>query len=293
MPETFVYHGTPPALLPLYSKTLLPKPKPDSDDISMPALSASLLGVPTAGSRLRRYQEVCGFAAHSHIPVTWPHVLAFPLHLKLLTEKQFPLPLLGLVHLRNTITQHRPIGAGENLDLYVSLGETIKGARGVEFDLITEAWSAGKRVWEEASTTLFRQSNPEEQSGGRKQAPELERYPDSLNFRAPEATGRRYARVSGDSNPIHMHALSAKAFGFPRAIAHGMWTKARALALLEQQEDWKGGAIRASCQFKKPLFLPGTAQLNWQKGQGGWDYQVLNAKGDAPHLSGRIDWLQS
>jgi len=97
--------------------------------------------------------------------------------------------------------------------------------------------------------------------------------------------------VSGDSNPIHMHALSAKAFGFPRAIAHGMWTKAHAIALLEQQEGWQSGALSVSCQFKKPLFLPGTAQLNWQTGEKGWDYQVLNAKGDAPHLTGRIDWL--
>ena len=88
-----------------------------------------------------------------------------------------------------------------------------------------------------------------------------------------------------------MHALSAKAFGFPRAIAHGMWTKAHALALLEQQEGWQASALSISCQFKKPLLLPGTAQLNWNTGETGWDYQVLNAKGDAPHLTGRVDWL--
>ena len=245
----------------------------------------------TAGNNLKRYQRVCGFEARSHLPVTWPHVLAFPLHLKLLTEKNFPLPLLGLVHLRNTITQHRPIGTGENLDLKVSLGNTVKSNRGVEFDLITEARSAGRLVWEEASTTLFRQPDSESKSSGKKAPPQLERYPNTENLKAPESIGRQYARVSGDTNPIHMHALSARAFGFPRAIAHGMWTKAHALALLEQQEGWKGGALSVSCQFKKPLLLPGTAQLNWQTGEKGWDYQVLNAKGDAPHLTGRIDWL--
>ncbi len=90
-----------------------------------------------------------------------------------------------------------------------------------------------------------------------------------------------------------MHALSARAFGFPRAIAHGMWSKARALALLENQKGWKDGPVRASCQFKKPpLLLPGNAMLNWQTGKDGWDFQLLNAKGDAPpHLTGRIDWL--
>lgn len=291
MPETLVYHKSPPSLLPLYGKALLAKQTQSGGDITIPELSASLLGVSTGGDNLKRYQKVCGFAPHTHLPLTWPHVLAFPLHLKLLTEKHFPLPLLGLVHLRNTITQHRPIGAGENLDISVRLGNSVKSSRGVEFDLITEARSAGKLVWEEASTTLFRQPQDDEKSSGRKAPPELERYPNTLSLKAEESIGRQYARVSGDSNPIHMHALSAKVFGFPQAIAHGMWTKAHALALLEQQEGWRPGALRVSCQFKKPLFLPGTAQLNWQAGGNGWDYQVLNAKGDAPHLSGRIDWL--
>lgn len=291
MPETLVYHNKAPALLPMYGRTLLPRQKQTDRDISIPDLSASLLGISTAGNNLKRYQRVCGFEARSHLPVTWPHVLAFPLHLKLLTEKNFPLPLLGLVHLRNTITQHRPIGTGENLDLKVSLGNTVKSNRGVEFDLITEARSAGRLVWEEASTTLFRQPDSESKPSGKKAPPQLERYPNTENLKAPESIGRQYARVSGDTNPIHMHVLSARAFGFPRAIAHGMWTKAHALALLERQEGWKGGALSVSCQFKKPLLLPGTAQLNWQTGEKGWDYQALNAQGDAPHLTGRIDWL--
>lgn len=291
MPDTLVYRKSPPALLPLYGKALLAKWGKNSDSLALPELSASLLGVSTGGDHLKRYQTVCGFTPHSYVPVTWPHVLAFPLHLKLLTEDCFPLPLLGLVHLRNSITQHRPIGGGENLDISVHLGNEQHTDRGVEFDLITEARSAGRLVWEETSTTLFRQSQGVGESTGKKAPPELERYPDTLNLKAPESIGRQYARVSGDSNPIHMHALSAKAFGFPRAIAHGMWTKAHALAVLEQQKGWRPGAIRATCQFKKPLFLPGTAQLNWKSGDTGWDYQVLNAKGDAPHLSGRIDWL--
>lgn len=290
MAETLVYHNSPPSLLPLYGKALLARQE-KGGSMTIPDLSACLRGASTGGDSLKRYRKVCGFTPHSHLPLTWPHVLAFPLHLKLLTDDRFPLPLLGLVHLRNAITQYRPVGAGENLDISVRLGNETHTTRGVEFDLITEARSAGRLAWEEASTTLFRQPQKDGEPTGKKAPPELERYPDTVSLAAPESIGRQYARVSGDSNPIHMHALSAKAFGFPRAIAHGMWTKAHALAVLEQQKGWRPGAIRASCQFKKPLFLPGTAQLNWKTGESGWDYQVLNAKGDAPHLSGRIDWL--
>ncbi|MBE0485710.1 MaoC/PaaZ C-terminal domain-containing protein [Marinobacter sp.] len=290
MTGTRVYHSRPPALLPLFGRALIPKMQKPGATTKIPELQIELVGVATDTPVLPRYAELCGFTAGSRLPLTWPHILAFPLHLKLLTDKQFPLPLLGLVHLRNTITQHRQISVGENLDIRVSLGNQQTTSRGIEFDLITEARSAGRLIWEENSTNLFRMTTV---TDGKPKAtpPKLELYPFTEIITAAENLGRRYAQVSGDSNPIHMHALSAKAFGFPRAIAHGMWSKARALALLEQQEAWKAGPLRVSCQFKKPLFLPNTAQLNWQTSDQGWDYQVLNAKGDAPHLSGHIEWL--
>lgn len=289
MTNNAIYRNQPPGLWSLYSKVLLPKDKPSGGDIHIPELSARLIGVSTANASLKRYQKVCGFGTQTTVPITWPHILAFPLHLKLLTEKSFPLPLLGLVHLRNQITQHRPIGTGESLDITVRLDGQNNTSKGLEFDLVTEAWASGRLVWEESSTNLFRQPD----KSGKKtvgKPPELPSYPETTEIIAPESIGRQYAAVSGDRNPIHLHALTAKAFGFPRAIAHGMWSKARVLALLEQQSGWRQDAVSVSCQFKKPLFLPGTAQLNWREGQSGWDYQLLNASGSAPHLSGEIHW---
>jgi len=291
MSDKLVYQSTPPALLPLYGKAILPKKRTSGADITLPKLSVELLCAHTSSDDLHQYERVCGFPPSNHMPITWPHILAFPLHLKLLTEKAFPLPLLGLVHLQNTIIQHRAIGTGEVLNLHACLGEQTRSSRGIEFGIITTASSAGMVVWEETSTMLFRQSEQQAEPTARKAPPALEHYPNTIEMEAPEATGRKYAKVSGDSNPIHMHALSAKAFGFPKAIAHGMWSKAHALAILEQQGEWRSGPLKVSCQFKKPLFLPGTAQLNWRTGKSGWDYQLLNARGDAPHLSGRIEWL--
>ena len=265
MTDTSIYHRHPPGLWSLYSKALLPKTRPSGDELRIPGLSTRLIGVSTANDNLKRYRRVCGFDTQANVPITWPHILAFPLHLKLLTEKDFPLPLLGLVHLRNNITQHRAIGTGETLDITARLDGQNNTSRGLEFDLVTEAWSAGRLVWEETSTNLFRQPDKSKKASGDK-PPELPHYPETTDFSAAESIGRQYAGVSGDRNPIHLHALTAKAFGFPRAIAHGMWSKARVLALLEQQSGWRPDAISVSCQFKKPLFLPGTAQLNWQAG---------------------------
>src|SRR5690554_458343 len=290
MPDSLVYHSAPPSLLPLYGKALLPKQEKPGEHTQIPELQADLLGVASNSPALREYQRICGFKPVTQLPITWPHILSLPLQLKLLTEKSFPLPLLGLVHLRNSITRHRPLRSGENLDLQVRLGNQQRTDKGIEFDLISQARAAGTLVWEETSTNLYRIKTPAQTASARTR-PELEHYPFSEVIRAPENLGRAYGKVSGDCNPIHMHALTAKAFGFPRAIAHGMWSKAHALALLEQQEGWQQGPVEVSCQFKKPLFLPGTAQLNWRPGKAGWDYQILNARGDAPHLSGRIRWL--
>ncbi|MGP4845852.1 MaoC family dehydratase [Marinobacter sp. 1Y8] len=257
----------------------------------IPELAAELIGVSTDTSRLKQYASLCGFAAGSKVPVTWPHILAFPLHLKLLTEKAFPLPLLGLVHLRNTITQFRPIAVGECMDIQVRLDNQVSTDKGMEFDLVTEVYIGGQRVWESFSTNLYRQPDQSDgASGSKPKPPALERLVHSLDVSAPESLGRDYGKVSGDLNPIHMHALSARLFGFPRAIAHGMWSKAHCIALLER-EGWGESAMTVSASFKKPLFLPAKAQLDWEVSASRTeqlDFQLVNNKGDAPHLTGTL-----
>ncbi|WP_097460698.1 MaoC/PaaZ C-terminal domain-containing protein [Mangrovitalea sediminis] len=293
MTATARYIHHPPALWSLYGRAIIPKGTTSGKaPEAIPALTAELLGVRTNGERLHRYRKLCGFANHSWVPVTWPHLLAFPLHMRLLTDEGFPLPLLGLVHLRNRIVQQRPIKEGECLDILCRLANSNKTDKGLEFDIVTEALSAGQVVWTEHSTTLFRQpSNSAASAKSADRKPELARYSHKLHLEAPSDTGRRYGKLSGDLNPIHLYALTARAFGFRRAIAHGMWSKASCIALLERQTQWPGGAIDVQTAFKKPLFLPGNALLNWREDKHAWPFQLLNAKGDTPHLTGHVEFL--
>ncbi|MDX1801454.1 MAG: hypothetical protein R3303_11030, partial [Marinobacter sp.] len=138
MPSDHSYRNQAPALWPLYGRSLMPRQgQQNGADLTIPPLRADLLGMHTDGDRLDRYRSVCGFANRTTVPATWIHILAFPLHLKLLTDPQFPLPLLGLVHLRNEMTQWRPIGMGECLDLQVALAGQTATDKGLEFDLVT------------------------------------------------------------------------------------------------------------------------------------------------------------
>ena len=201
--------------------------------------------------RLADYCRVCTFEIRDTLPATYPHVLAFPLHMELMSDTSFPFPMIGLVHVENRIELRRPIRADERLTLRVRTADLRPHDRGKQFDVVAEAEADGEVVWSSRSTYLRREGSG---SGGGSSSKERSEPPaPTATFNVPDDIGRRYAAVSGDRNPIHLHAWSAKAFGFPRAIAHGMWTKARCLSALRLPD-----AFTADVRFKKPILLPGT-----------------------------------
>jgi acyl dehydratase len=196
---------------------------------------------------LARYARVCGFTLRDELPPTYPHVLAFGLQMQLLA--QAPFSAVGVVHVANKLTQHRPVRLGEELSIGVSISEFFPHRRGRAFDFLTWVQSGDELVWGSISTNLKRG----ERDDSVRDDWTFEDVPVTAEWRLRDDLGRRYAAVSGDRNPIHLHAWSAKPFGFPRAIAHGMWTKARCLAGLRLPD-----AFTAEVRFKKPILLPST-----------------------------------
>jgi acyl dehydratase len=163
--------------------------------------------------------------------------------------------------------------------------------KGKTFSLQTEVLVEGKIVWESVSTMLRRgKSNGD--------APKQQKGFDSLPAEAPASAewklsgdlGRRYAGVSGDRNPIHMHSLTAKPLGFPGAIAHGMWTKARALAQLGSRLPQ---SFEVDVRFRKPVLLP--ARVEFASEEQGEEilFAVRDAKKGTPHLDGRVQPLKA
>jgi acyl dehydratase len=211
----------------------------------MPDIELEERGVRAEPDRVAAYDRVCGFRVRDELPPTYPHVLAFPLHMRLMTDGSFPFSPAGLVHIANRIEVRRPLRLGEQLDLRVRPAEHEAESA---FTIVTEARAGGELAWREESSMLRR--------GGRRAPRALEDLEGSFvaRWELPGDLGRRYAAVSGDRNPIHMHTLTAKAFGFPRAIAHGMWTKARCLAALEPSLP---DEYEVSVEFRKPILLPG------------------------------------
>lgn len=231
------------------------------------------------------YGRLCGFETGQGVPLTWPHILAFPMHLRLMMRPDFPFPLAGLVHLHNRIRQHARLTPGETLSLVTGFGRLMTHERGQAFSILTTARRDGDVVWEGESVYLKRGDQ-----GRGSTAPAMRAAAGMAHrqtWRVSADLGRRYAAVSGDANPIHTSALGARLFGFPRAIAHGMWTQARALAVLTPPGGLDAAEIEVS--FRSPLLLPGEAALFVTPDRR--DFEVRDPANGRVHLRGRLSVL--
>jgi acyl dehydratase len=288
-----------PSILPLYARAALPLvpglsrlPFVPGGGGEIPAVRLELDGVVADPAAVAAYAKVCGFVLRDHLPPTYPHVLAFPLHMALMSDGAFPFGAVGLVHVANKITQHRRLGSGEELALRVEATKLVAHPKGQTFDVVTEVRVGRQIAWESTSTFLRRGKGDPGAAPGEAFPIVGDEVAASAEWRLPGDLGRRYAAVSGDRNPIHMHALSAKPLGFPAAIAHGMWTKARALAALESRLP---DAFETDVRFRRPILLPARVEFatqERQQGQAGEEIDfTVRGRGDKRsnrHLDGRV-----
>ncbi|MGN6166691.1 MAG: MaoC family dehydratase [Solirubrobacteraceae bacterium] len=291
-----------PSVVPLFARSAARKipgssrlPWVGGRGTEIPDLVLSLPSVSVQRERLAAYDRVCGFSLSDTLPPTYIHVLAFPLHLALMTDSRFPFRYFGLVHVANEIRQHRPVNAGETLSLRVSPTPLQPHPRGQQFSLRTEAGVGEELVWEEVETILKRRgpggsgqcsgsaATPSTGAVSRVSTDDL-RAPATWKLRGD--LGRRYAAVSGDVDPAHMHALTARLLGLRGAIAHGMWTKGRCLAALEGRLP---DSFSVEVSFRRPIVLPATVAFAQDApSQGGLLFSVRAADKGTPHLDGTV-----
>jgi hypothetical protein len=276
-----------PSTLPLLVKAALPTlpgvnalPGVRKTARELPELELVRDAVPVDPAHVDAYAKVCGFPRKDALPLPYLHMLVFPLHMALLTDADFPFSAMGLVHLENTINRHRETTAAERYDVSVRAIDLRPHAKGQMFDMVSRVWVEGDLVWDEVSTYLRRGKGEE----GASQGMELDGVDGpGIEWRLPADLGRRYGAVSGDRNPIHLYPWSAKALGFPRQIAHGMWTKARSIAAIENRLPEQ---VTVDVAFKKPVLLPGAVEFRVDQGED-VRFALVSPKDGAPHLLGR------
>jgi hypothetical protein len=292
-----------PSILPLYARAALPMipgasllPFVPGGGGEIPdGLDLELASVGAEAADVAAYAKVCGFALRDRLPPTYPHMLAFPLQMAVMSDGSFPFGAVGLVHVENSIVQRRPIGIEEEMTIRVRPTKLRPHPKGRTFSLETEVRVDGEVVWESTSTML-RRGGGEKPAGDGKAAARGAKDAESsggdegnlspsAEWRLGGDLGRRYGGVSGDRNPIHMHSFTAKPLGFPSAIAHGMWTKARCLAALEGRLP---DAFAVDVRFRKPIRLPGRVEFLSDADGETIRFAVRDAKRHTPHLDGIV-----
>ncbi|MFC7879804.1 MaoC/PaaZ C-terminal domain-containing protein [Isoptericola sp. NPDC057391] len=271
--------------------------------LTLPDVAYRVTGVPTAAlaHHLHDYQRLLHEPVTDVLPAGYLHVLAFPLATAVMVRGDFPLPLLGMVHLANDVELRGPVVVGDVLEVRAWAENLRPHKRGVQVDLVAEvrrqADPGSAPVWRGVSTYLAKgfhlpwtapDADAVDEHDGEDRAPTGTWTPPLPTGRwaLGPGTGRAYGAVSGDRNPIHLSALSAKAFGFPRAIAHGMYTAARALADVGHA---RGDAYRWTVEFASPVLLPGTVDVAVTPADdGGFAYVGWNGGRRRQHFRGTV-----
>lgn len=276
-----VYTKAVSAMLPVIGKPATVRP-----DAAIPDRRYRLANVRVAPAAVHAYTRVTGQRFSETLPLTYPFVLQFPLAMKVMTDADFPFGAVGSVHVENSIHRLRPIDINEPLTIETHAENLREHRKGLLIDMISEISVGTELVTRQVATFLKQQrtslSDAPRGPAPREQAPPP---PDSI-LSVDLGTIRTYAAASGDRNPIHMGDLTAKAFGFPKAIAHGMWSAAAAVANVEAQlpDD-----IVYDVKFGKPILLPAKVNLYVHRAAdgspGGFDISILNRRKGYPHLT--------
>ena len=270
-----------PGLLGLFRKAMV---KSDNFELGQPFpfLSNYVKGVQIDKKHLLAYQKLLGFEQNEQVPPTYLSMLGFPMILRLMTHADFPMKAMGQVHLSNEISVFKNFPMHQAITLTAGINNSRVTSRGVEWTVGLIAKADGELVWSSESTMLHRCK-----TGLRRQGlPVVVRAGESQTWAVDGGMGRRYASVSGDYNPIHLSAISAKLFGFKKAIVHGMWSKARCLAVLKDQLPESGYRVRAN--FHRPLFLPSNVLFYSERKADKTSFSIFNQTGEQAHMDGCI-----
>ncbi|WP_168703927.1 MaoC family dehydratase [Gordonia paraffinivorans] len=279
-----------PGTAELYGKAvtaMLPgigKPARVEADAPLPDAHYRLDDLRVDPAALQAYCHATGQRFGETLPLTYPFVLQFPVVMKLITSDDFPFGAIGSVHLSNTIERFRPIAVSEPLSIVTHAENLREHRKGILVDVISEISVGSELVTRQTATFLKQQrTSLSDEPRGPEPKAKTPPPPDAI-LSVDLGRIREYAAASGDRNPIHMANLTAKAFGFPRAIAHGMWSAAAAIANIEAQLP---GAVTYDVKFGKPILLPAKVNLYTRRidDEGGFDIAIRDRKKGFPHLT--------
>jgi acyl dehydratase len=209
--------------------------------------------------QIARYRTALGFAG-SGVPLTWYYLPAQRAHLAAMLGASFPFRLVGIVHVDNALSAGIQPVPGRPLELETRVDIGAPGANGATHAVLdTRASQDGVAVFSCRSTYLVVPGQRGQRSGARHPTSPPAPMPALAAWRLSPSSGRAYATLSGDWNPIHLWPWSARLMGLHAPIIHGMHTLGRVCAELERAGGRPLTALDG--RFRAPVPLGSTAAL--------------------------------
>lgn len=308
-PENCVELKSPPSMAFILIKALLlgiTRPGYPSEDTSFPRTRIELKNQRLDKNKIEKYKLICGFESGAdnndsdYVPISYFQTLFTPVLGRFITSDAFPVNPLGLIHTYQSFCQTKPVSASEILDLSCVLTNVSHTQKGLESSFTLEVKTDNELVWQGISTFLTRKKGKKNKKDPKKDQKKDQVFLDQKeSFSVPSNTGRRYAGVSRDFNPHHLHSIPAKLFGFKRAIAHGMWTLAKVLSSLDKSYNFTTGfgqdnSLKVEAWFKRPVFMPANLALGYEEKTSPdpsfpeVDFELRDEMSSVPHLKGHL-----
>lgn len=270
-----------PAALPYVLRALWPRRRRGN---LPPALSASWAGHRADPRELAAFARITGLPLGDTLPLLYPHTFGFRLVMAILTHPVFPVPIFGLLQIRNHIHQHRPIPVTARMDFATSIAAVRLVTKGAEFDLATSVQSKGEEVCKSVITIFARGRFGEPQpAAALTRAPEVA-GPVAAQWTLRDADHWRFGRFTGDYNGVHFWDRYARWFGFERALYHPPRVLAECVGRLRVNES---GPVVFDAWIKGPVPHGASVRMRAESAAGATAF-ALYTEPDRPSIVGRL-----
>ncbi|WP_087021069.1 MaoC family dehydratase [Thaumasiovibrio subtropicus] len=203
------------------------------------------------------YCDYFGFS-HEEVPIPYLFVATQPMQLYLFTHPEMPIQPLGMVHVGVSFEKRTKLLADTPYVFTLQLGEQQQTERGCVFELVGvfSSPTSGEVARYRSRYLVKGKQKAQGKVTTSKTPTDLSVYSsviqDASSWTFDVSRSRRYARLSGDYNPIHLHTAFARLFGFRHPIAHGMELVGALCANVTQSAQ----CTELHVEFKRPLLLP-------------------------------------
>ncbi len=263
--------------------------------VALPSRAVEVRGVRADLAKVTEFAHLMGEPARDVLPSGYLHALSFPVAMSVMVQDDFPLPLLGMIHLRNQVEHFAPVLFTDELSIRAWARDLAGHKSGTQVQIVAEIHNADgtELLWRGTSSYLAKGVYLPGLDKPTAPVARVDFVPPAptAQWKLGVDTGRAYAAVSGDFNPIHLSVLSAKALGMRRSIAHGMYAASRVLATVPQA---KPDAFTWDISFDSPVFLPATVSLevvDHRTDDGVWlssEFTAWNTRSARKFFSGTV-----